>query len=139
MTDLENFKLFCTALGIGLLIGLERGWEVRDWGEGTCVAGLLTFGLIALLGGVWALLAREADPILIGFSFLALTIVLLVAYYISLEKFEDFGITSVMSALLTFAFGVLAVFGYTVLASSSSRFYSVSNRNTWLALRKVGQ
>lgn len=120
MTDLENFKLFGTALGIGLLIGLERGWEFRDWGEGTRVAGLRTFGLIALLGGVWALLAREADPILIGFSFLALTIVLLVAYYSSLEKFEDFGITSVIAALLTFAFGALAVFGYTVLASSSA-------------------
>ena len=120
MTDLENFKLLGTALGIGLLIGLERGWESRDWGEGTRVAGLRTFGLIALLGGVWAFFAREVDPLLIGFSFLALTLVLMVAYHSSLERTEDFGVTSVIASLLTFAFGALAVFGYTVLASSSA-------------------
>ncbi|MBE0437937.1 MAG: MgtC/SapB family protein, partial [Methylomicrobium sp.] len=114
------FKLLGTALGIGLLIGLERGWKSRDWREGTRVAGLRTFGLIALLGGIWALLAREVDPLLIGFAFLALTLVLLVAYHSSLEKIEDFGVTSVIAALLTFAFGALTVFGYTVLASSSA-------------------
>ena len=34
MTELENFKLLGIALAIGLLIGLERGWRIRDRDEG---------------------------------------------------------------------------------------------------------
>ena len=39
------------ALALGLLIGLERGWELRELPEGHRIAGLRTFGLIGLLGG----------------------------------------------------------------------------------------
>jgi len=38
-----------------------------------------------------------------GFAFLGLTSVLLVAYTKSLERIEDFGITSIIAALITFA------------------------------------
>jgi len=47
------------ALAIGLMIGLERGWQERDAEEGQRVAGIRTFGLVGLLGGVLALLVRE--------------------------------------------------------------------------------
>ena len=40
------------ALAIGLLIGLERGWQDRELPEGSRVAGLRTFTLTGLLGGV---------------------------------------------------------------------------------------
>ena len=40
------------ALAIGLLIGLERGWHDRELPEGSRVAGLRTFTLTGLLGGV---------------------------------------------------------------------------------------
>ncbi len=40
------------ALALGLLIGLERGWERRDAPEGARTAGFRTFGLIGLLGGI---------------------------------------------------------------------------------------
>lgn len=33
------------ALGVGLLVGLERGWRDRDLPEGGRVAGLRTFGV----------------------------------------------------------------------------------------------
>lgn len=39
------------ALTLGLLIGLERGWQ-----EGSRVAGSRTFGLIGLLGTLWQFL-----------------------------------------------------------------------------------
>ena len=45
------------ALAIGFLIGLERGWKERDEKEGQRTAGLRTFSLIALLGGIF----RRAD------------------------------------------------------------------------------
>lgn len=40
------------SLVIGLLIGLERGWQTRDLPSGARVAGLRTFALTGLLGGV---------------------------------------------------------------------------------------
>ncbi|MEC4747492.1 MgtC/SapB family protein [Methylomicrobium sp. Wu6] len=120
MADLENFKLLGIALALGLLIGLERGWRERERGEGMRIAGLRTYGLISLLGGVSAMLAKQAGPLLIGFVFIALALILLVAYSKNLEKFEDVGITSVIASLLTFILGALAVFGHVVLASAAA-------------------
>jgi hypothetical protein len=45
------------ALGIGLLIGLERGWRRRGATAGSRAAGIRTFALSGLLGGVIAALA----------------------------------------------------------------------------------
>ncbi|MFZ2450266.1 MAG: MgtC/SapB family protein [Methylovulum miyakonense] len=120
MTELESFKLLGIALAIGLLIGLERGWRTRNRDEGMRVAGLRTYGLIGLLGGLWGILSKEIDPILLGFSFLGLTLVLLVAYSKSLDKFEDFSITSMIASLITFALGALAVFGHITVACSAA-------------------
>ena len=39
-------------LAIGLLIGLERGWQQRSAQPGSRVAGLRTFGLFGLIGGL---------------------------------------------------------------------------------------
>jgi uncharacterized membrane protein (DUF4010 family) len=120
MTDLENFKLLGTALVLGLLIGLERGWRERERREGMRIAGLRTYGLIGFLGGLSAMLAKEAGPQLIGFVFIALALILLVAYSKSREQFEDVGITSMIASLLAFILGALAVFGHAVLAASSA-------------------
>ncbi|MGR8942086.1 MAG: MgtC/SapB family protein [Gammaproteobacteria bacterium] len=120
MADLENFKLLGIALAIGLLIGLERGWRSRERGEGMRIAGLRTYGLISLLGGVSALLGKQAGAFLIGFTFVAFTLVLLVAYSRNLEKFEDVGITSIIASLLAFMLGALAVFGHVVLAAATA-------------------
>ncbi len=120
MTELESFKLLGIALAIGLLIGLERGWRTRNRDEGMRVAGLRTYGLIGLLGGLWGILSKEIDPILLGFSFLGLTLALLVAYSKSLDKFEDFSITSMIASLITFALGALAVFGHITVACSAA-------------------
>ena len=43
---------FAVALGIGLLIGLERGWRTREERAGSRTAGIRTFAISALLGGV---------------------------------------------------------------------------------------
>ena len=48
----ELLSRFAVALGIGLLIGLERGWRTRDEKPGSRTAGIRTFALTALLGGV---------------------------------------------------------------------------------------
>ena len=40
------------ACGIGLLIGLERGWRTRAAKSGSRTAGIRTFAISGLLGGV---------------------------------------------------------------------------------------
>jgi uncharacterized membrane protein (DUF4010 family) len=120
MTELENFKLLGIALAIGLLIGLERGWRTRDRDEGMRVAGLRTYGMIGLLGGLSGILAQHVDTYLLGFVFLGLTAVLLLAYSKSLNKFEDFSITGTIASLITFTLGALTVFGHIALASASA-------------------
>ncbi|WP_020565514.1 MgtC/SapB family protein [Methylosarcina fibrata] len=120
MNELENFKLLGVALAIGLLIGLERGWRLRESDEGTRIAGLRTYGLIGLMGGVGGLLAEHIGPLLPVVMFLALTLILLVAYSLSLGKFEDVGITSMIASLMTFLLGTLTLYGHTVLASATA-------------------
>jgi uncharacterized membrane protein (DUF4010 family) len=120
MTDLENFKLLGIALVLGLLIGLERGWRERERREGMRIAGLRTYGLISFLGGLSAMLAKQSSPLLLGFVFIALALILLVAYSKNREKFEDVGITSMIASLLAFILGALVVFGHAVLAASSA-------------------
>ena len=120
MIELENFKILGISLAIGLLIGLERGWRARDRDDGMRVAGLRTYGLISLMGGLWGILAQQIDPLLMGFAFLGLTSVLLLAYSKSVNKFEDFSITSIIASLITFVLGALTVFGHIMLASASA-------------------
>lgn len=120
MTELENFKLLGIALAIGLLIGMERGWRNRDRPEGMRVAGLRTYGMIGLLGALSGILAQKVDAFLMSFVFLGLTSVLLLAYSKSLDKFEDFSITSIIASLITFTLGALTVFGHSMLASAGA-------------------
>uniref|UniRef100_UPI0018CC6F21 MgtC/SapB family protein n=1 Tax=Sandarakinorhabdus oryzae TaxID=2675220 RepID=UPI0018CC6F21 len=48
-------------LAIGLLIGLERGWQQRAARPGSRVAGLRTFGLFGLIGGLAGFVAEQAQ------------------------------------------------------------------------------
>lgn len=109
------------ALAIGLLIGTERGWKDRETDEGGRVAGLRTFGLIGLLGGGTALIARELGVLLLGFAFVALAGVLTAAYVANLgRRPDDAGITSLIAALLTFIFGALAVLHQVLVAVAAA-------------------
>ncbi|MHA6494004.1 MgtC/SapB family protein [Pseudomonas borbori] len=49
---LDTLLNFVSALAIGLLIGAERGWQERNSEDGQFAAGIRTFGLSALLGGI---------------------------------------------------------------------------------------
>lgn len=118
--DLEIFKNLAESLMLGLLIGLERGWHTRERDEGFRIAGLRTFGLISLLGGIGALLALESSIILLGFLFLALALVMSTAYIKVSASIEDFGITSIIASLLALGLGALPIFGYTKLAAATA-------------------
>lgn len=116
----QTLTLLGAALAIGLLIGVERGWQGREAREGERVAGLRTYGLIGLLGGVTVLLADYLGAIFVGLVFIGLAGLVTTSYLANRDKEGDIGITSLVVALLTFLLGALAVSGEVVIASSSA-------------------
>jgi uncharacterized membrane protein (DUF4010 family) len=119
MPQEELFQRLAVALGIGLIIGLERGWKMREAVEGQRVAGIRTFALIGLLGGVWGALGQALGDLILGFAFLALAALLIMARGARLRIEEDYGITTDIAALLTFTLGAFAVRGDMMLAAAA--------------------
>ncbi|MFO7576088.1 MAG: MgtC/SapB family protein [Pelovirga sp.] len=119
---LETFAQLGIAIAIGLIIGLERGWKGRESEEGSRVAGLRTFGLIGLLGGLWGLLAETQGQglFLIGLAFVALTALLIVGHVLAVKQSGDFGITTIVAALIAFALGALSVSGEMHVAAAGA-------------------
>jgi uncharacterized membrane protein (DUF4010 family) len=111
MDDLELFQRFGVALAIGLLLGLERGWHGRDAREGGRIAGLRTFALVGLLGGVGGWLASLTGAVVLAFAFLGLAGLLALSYRVRLTENEDLGLTTIVAVLLTFALGAVSVLG----------------------------
>lgn len=117
---MEIFQQLAVALAVGLLIGIERGWHERGAGEGHRIAGLRTFGLIGLLGALWALLAAEMGDLILGLAFAAFTILVVVAHALDANSDKDYGITTAVAALVTFALGALAARGHLTIAGASA-------------------
>jgi len=114
------FQRLGVALALGLLVGVERGWETRRRAEGRRVAGFRTFGLIGLLGGLWALIAAETGVLVLAVAFAALAAVLIVSQIQFLRKDGDVGATTMVAALVTFALGALAGYGEMTLAAAGA-------------------
>jgi uncharacterized membrane protein (DUF4010 family) len=105
------------ALGIGLLLGVERGWHLRDEEAGARVAGIRTFALLGLLGGVAGVAAGG------GAWGLAVTLTagavgaLLVGYAADIKRDDNVSATSTLAGILTLGVGATATLGQMALAS----------------------
>jgi uncharacterized membrane protein (DUF4010 family) len=99
------------ALAVGLLIGVERGWRERGEAEGERTAGLRTFALTGLLGGVAGLLAVKLGPIPLAVVFLALAAALTLFRWRETAHAGSFGATTLVAGFLTFILGAYAVVG----------------------------
>src|SRR5690554_95312 len=108
------------ALLLGAIVGLERGWDAREQKSGERIAGIRTFSLVGLLGGISAVLASEitvwAFPVLL----LSVVAIKLVAYSERLEHIRNFSITRLVGMLLTFCFGAVAVAVDPVIATAAA-------------------
>jgi uncharacterized membrane protein (DUF4010 family) len=126
--DLQDLiSRLAVALGIGLLIGLERGWRRREGPAGSRAAGIRTFALSGLLGGVTAALGQASG----GAQSVALGIVLGVglavyAGVITLFSRDEnrslgvFSATTAIAGMLTFALGAYALLGDLRIAAGTA-------------------
>lgn len=59
--DINHAMGIALALALGLLVGIQRGWALRDSAEGTRFAGIRTFALMGLAGGIAGALYQSAS------------------------------------------------------------------------------
>jgi len=116
----EQFVRLAVALAIGLLVGIERGWQRRDSQEGQRVAGLRTYALIGLVGGAVGLISADDGYWLIGLVFIGLAIASAAAYVVTTRAGHDYGITSETAAMATYLLGALAGIGQIAPAAAAA-------------------
>lgn len=119
MTSTDSYERLALALAIGLLIGFERGWHSRDDHGGARVAGLRTFGVLGLFGGLCALLEGDAGTVALAVGFLAVGALTVVSWRRTADRTQDLGMTTEIAALATFALGALAVSGEMQVAAAA--------------------
>ncbi|MEO6378935.1 MAG: DUF4010 domain-containing protein, partial [Caulobacteraceae bacterium] len=109
--SLELFERLGSALAIGFLVGVERGWRARDIAEGGRTAGIRTYALAGLLGGLAGLLGQALG----GWAFAALCVPFATAFILfklrEQAEENDHSVTAIVAALLVFALGAYATIG----------------------------
>ncbi len=118
MEHIEIFQRLGVALAIGLLVGVERGWQERDIRAGGRTAGIRTFGLTGFLGGIAGTLHSMTGPFLPATIAALLGLVYIAGKWQETQEDEDYSITSVVAALVVFGLGVLAAVGDIVTAAA---------------------
>lgn len=148
----DLLRRLAVALAIGLLVGAERHWRDRDAQPGTRTAGVRTFGLTGLTGGVVAALGETAGPLggalLLAAGLFALVAVLLPFALREAEAESRFSATGLVAAIATYALGALAVSGaiqaagaaavaMTALLAARESLHGLVARITWAELRSA--
>ena len=105
------------ALAAGMMIGVERGWRMRAEEPGSRVAGVRTFSLLGLLGGLAGLDlgGRLASVFMILVA--AAMIIILLGYRAEMQHKGNLSATSAVAAALTLALGVISGAGYLAIAA----------------------
>lgn len=120
MDQEELFRRLTVALAIGLLIGLERGWQTRDESDHQRTAGLRTFALSGLLGGISGLVSTVSSPIVLAAGLLAFTSALVSFSYLEATTEKNFSVTGVVAGILTFILGAYATLGSEIVAVAAA-------------------
>jgi uncharacterized membrane protein (DUF4010 family) len=110
-TLIDMFQRLAMALGIGFLVGIERGWKHREAPEGARAAGLRTHAVIGLMGGIAGALLPAIGEI--GFASLALAFAGAFVTFKVRESLRDndLSVTGTIAGLLVFALGAYAMWG----------------------------
>ena len=108
------------ALLLGAIIGLERGWDARDQKSGERIAGIRTFALVGLLGGISAVLTHEVTAWAFPVLLLSVVAMGIAAFRERLGHIRNFSITGLVGLVLTFCLGAVAVAGDPVMATAAA-------------------
>ena len=103
-----------TALACGLLIGIERGWKLKEQKPGSRVAGVRTFTILGLTSGIAGLLGVLGNAIVAAGIAIGLIATMVIAYSRELRSHQDS--TSAVASLATIAIGFLGGSGSPGLA-----------------------
>lgn len=103
----EQFLSLAIALGLGLLVGLQREWKKSE------IAGIRTFPLITLLGTLAAMLDSSLASWITPAGFLAVA-GLLAVVFLNKCNCEDFdpGLTTEMAVLVMYGVGAMLGAGF---------------------------
>jgi hypothetical protein len=160
MDPFDLISRLAVALGIGLMIGLERGWRTRQARPGTRAAGIRTFAISGLLGGIVAALAQAlpkqdlagdqnlAGGILLGAAFAVYSAVIALFSRDENQAVGNFSATTVIAGMLTFALGAYALLGdiriaagvavaTTALLAAREELHGWVEKITWPELRSA--
>lgn len=153
MDLIDVFQRLGLAIAIGAAVGVERHWRERDEPEGARIAGIRTFTLIGMTGGIAGLLdglflASGLSGLIIATFLGAIAVVLLRFGLMEARAQGTFSATTVMAGITTFGLGALAVVGDMAVASAagaamvallSSRefLHGAIRRLTWVELRSA--
>lgn len=145
---LEMFQRLAMALGIGFLVGVERGWRHRDAPDGTRAAGLRTHAVVGLSGGI----AGALLPVVGQVGFAALTLLFGAAFVTfkvrESQRDNDLSVTGTIAGLLVFALGAYSMFGDLRIAAAvgvtlvgllafKSALHAWLDKVTWKELRSA--
>jgi uncharacterized membrane protein (DUF4010 family) len=152
MSTEELLHRLAAALAVGLLVGTERHWRERTEASGRRTAGVRTFTLTGLFGGIMAALATELGE-MGGALLLAMGLVALLAAQLPFALREaavknTVSATSLVAALGTYGLGALAVLGdmavagaaavaMTAILASRNSLHELMARITWAELRSA--
>lgn len=126
MENLTTFQIppealgLVAALAVGFLIGLERGWRDRDLPDGARIAGLRTFALTGLLGGVLGSLLPGFGPWPLVGGVVGLALILAVSYAQAAKASGNLSATTAVASLLTLVLGAFAAHGSPALALAAA-------------------
>ena len=152
MSTEELLHRLAAALAIGLLVGTERHWRERQEAPGRRTAGVRTFSLTGLFGGVMAVLAnslgQNGGALLLGFGLAALLAAQVPFALREADAENRVSATSLVAALGTYGLGALAVLGdmavagaaavaMTAILASRESLHGLMARITWPELRSA--
>ncbi|WP_447932499.1 MgtC/SapB family protein [Sphingopyxis fribergensis] len=104
------------SLGLGLLIGIQRGWTLRRGAAGSRFAGIRTFALLGLTGGI-AGIVHPVDRIIAGVLLASAALLVVLGYARTARETGAISGTSALAGLITLGCGFLAASGSSQIAS----------------------
>lgn len=138
MPEIDLFSRLAVALAIGLMVGIERGWRSRDAEADGRAAGLRTFGLSGLIGGICGVLAEPLGPAIVGIGFLAFSAAFGAFSWLEATTKGTASVTTLIAGMLTFLLGALAIVGDITVAIAAAVSMTVllalrTQLHSWLA------